>query len=151
MFGVSVFLGDELTIETKDYLQAMKDSGFEGVFSSLHIPEEDVSQYVKRLKTLGQWAKELGMRLMVDISGEALRKIGFSFDRPDEMLAIGITGLRMDYGITNQISAQVSRSMTVAFNASTITKEDVEELKKYNADLIKWKRGIIIIRVQKRA
>ena len=134
MFGVSVFLGDELTIETKDYLQEMKDSGFEGVFSSLHIPEEDASQYVKRLKTLGQWTKELGMRLMVDISGEALRKIGFSFDRPEEMLAIGITGLRMDYGITNKISAQVSRSMAVAFNASTITQEDVEELKKCNAD-----------------
>mgnify|MGYP003308821521 CR=1 FL=1 len=43
MFGLSVFLGDELTIETKNYLQRMKDSGFEGVFSSLHIPEEDAS------------------------------------------------------------------------------------------------------------
>lgn len=134
MFGVSVFLGDELTIETKNYLQVMKDSGFEGVFSSLHIPEEDASQYVKRLKTLGQWTKEFGMQLMVDISGEALNKIGFSFDRPEEMLAIGITGLRMDYGISNQISAQVSHSMTVAFNASTITQEDVDELTQYGAD-----------------
>lgn len=134
MFGVSVFLGDELTIETKDYLQAMKDSGFEGVFSSVHIPEEDPSQYVERLKTLGQWTKEMDMQLMVDISGEALKKIGFSFDRPEEMLAIGITGLRMDYGITNQISAQVSQSMMVAFNASTITQEDVEELQKFHAN-----------------
>lgn len=134
MFGVSVFLGDELTKETKNYLQNMKDSGFEGVFSSLHIPEDDASQYVKRLKMLGQWTQELGMQLMVDISGEALNKIGFSFERPEEMLNFGITGLRMDYGITNKISAEVSHSMTVAFNASTITQEDVDELKKYNAD-----------------
>lgn len=134
MFGVSVFLGDELTIETKNYLQTMKDSGFEGVFTSMHIPEDDASQYVTRVKTLGQWTQELGMQLMVDISGEALNKIGFSFDRPEEMLAIGITGLRMDYHITNQISAKVSRSMTVALNASTITQEDIDELKQYNAN-----------------
>lgn len=134
MFGVSVFLGEALTIETKAYLQAMKDSGFEGVFTSVHIPEEDASQYVKRLKTLGEWTEELGMQLVVDSSGEALRKIGFSFERPEEMLAIGITGLRMDYGITNQISAQVSQSMMVAFNASTITQEDVEELQQFHAN-----------------
>ena len=96
MFGVSVFLGDELTIETRNYLQRMKDSGFEGVFSSLHIPEEDASQYVTRLKMLGQWTQELKMQLMIDISGDALKRIGFSFDRPEEMLDIGITGLRMD-------------------------------------------------------
>lgn len=134
MFGLSVFLGDELTVETKNYLQRMKDSGFEGVFSSLHIPEEDASQYVTRLKMLGQWTQELKMQLMIDISGDALKKIGFSFERPEEMLDIGITGLRMDYGITNQISAQVSHSMKVAFNASTITQKDVDELKKFNAD-----------------
>lgn len=134
MLGLSVFLGEELSDETKAFIHQMNDNGFTGVFSSLHIPEDDVRQYLQRLEALGSFTKKLGMDLMVDISGEALTKIGLSFNRPAEILATGITGLRMDYAIENKVIAKLSQHMKVALNASTITEKDVEELRAYQAD-----------------
>lgn len=137
MLGVSVFLGEDLSKETKDYLSSMKNSGFKGIFSSLHIPEDDSTQYLKRLTTLGRWSKDLGMELMVDISGAALTKIGLSFDDPAEIIATGITGLRIDYGISNQVIAILSQAMKISLNASTITDKDVAELRVAGADFQK--------------
>lgn len=134
MLGVSVFLGEDLSEETKDYLVTMKNIGFKGIFSSLHIPEDDSTQYLKRLITLGEWSKKLGMELMVDISGSALTKIGLSFVDPAEITATGITGLRIDYGISNRVIADLSKVMKISLNASTITDKDVAELRAAEAD-----------------
>lgn len=134
MLGVSVFLGEDLAKETTDYLRSMKNSGFKGVFSSLHIPEDDSTKYLERLTTLGNWSKNLGMALMVDISGSALNKIGLSFEDPAAIISTGITGLRMDYGISNQVIADLSHSMKISLNASTITDTDVAELRIAKAD-----------------
>lgn len=134
MLGISVFLGEDLSNETKAFIREMNENGFTGVFSSLHIPEDDVKQYLQRLEDLGRFTKKLGMDLTVDISGAALSKIGLSFKRPSEILATGITGLRMDYAIENKIMAELSQHMKVALNASTITKKDVAELQEFNAN-----------------
>lgn len=37
MYGISVFLGEELTDETQTYIEEMSQVGFEGIFTSLHI------------------------------------------------------------------------------------------------------------------
>lgn len=134
MLGISIFLGEELTEETEQYLYKMNESGFSGIFSSLHIPEDNVSHYRKRLAKLSSFAKKLNMELMVDISGEALTKIGLSFDRPTEILTTGITGLRMDYAISNKTIAAVSNHLKVALNASTISEQDVRELREFGAN-----------------
>ncbi|MGX7420059.1 DUF871 domain-containing protein [Carnobacterium gallinarum] len=134
MFGISVFLGEDLNEETEQFICQMNENGFKGIFSSLHIPEDDTSRYRQRLEVLGNLANKLKMELMVDISGEALHKIGLSFDRPAELLATGITGLRMDYAIENQVMAELSQHLKVALNASTITDKDVSELKMHQAN-----------------
>lgn len=128
VLGTSVFLGEDLNEELRESLVSMKKHGFTGIFSSLHIPEDDSSHYLRRLTTLGKWAKELEMEVMVDISGSALTKIGLSFEKPQEILATGITGLRIDYGISNEVVAELSHVMKVSLNASTITDKDVAEL-----------------------
>lgn len=134
MFGFSIFLNQELSTETKDYIKTMAENGFSGIFTSLHIPEDDVTQYRKRLIDLGEVARENHLSVMVDISGDALKRAGFSFDRIAELEAAGITGLRMDYHISNQQIAKLSQEINVALNASTITEEDIAELKAANAD-----------------
>ncbi|WP_086312895.1 hypothetical protein A5821_000458 [Enterococcus sp. 7F3_DIV0205] len=134
MYGISIFLSDDLTDETRLYIQKMSTIGFNGIFTSLHIPEDDVALYAKRLKELGNIAQKYNMRLMVDISGEALKRAGFSFERLEEILAMGVTGLRMDYAISNQEIAEASHYLTIGLNASTISAEDVEELQEFNAN-----------------
>ncbi|MBP2100131.1 DUF871 domain-containing protein [Enterococcus rivorum] len=138
MYGLSVFLGEELSNETKMYIQKMKKIGFNGIFSSLHIPEEDATLYLDRLKALGKIAREEKMKLMVDISGEALERAGLSFSRLKEMTDIGVTGLRMDYEISNEQIANASHTIDIGLNASTVTEIDIQELKKYDADFSRF-------------
>lgn len=134
MFGFSILLNEGLTNETTHYIEEMARNGFFGIFTSLHIPEDDAGQYRKRLTDLGSVAKSCQLDLMVDISGEALNRAGFSFERVDELKEIGVTGLRMDYHISNQQIANLSQEMPIALNASTITETDIQELRSANAD-----------------
>jgi len=129
VLGTSIFLGENLNGTVKESLLSMKKHGFTGIFSSLHIPEDESAHYFKRMKILGEWATELEMEVMMDISGSALPKVGLSFDKPQEILAIGISGLRIDYGISNEIIINLSHVMKVSLNASTLTEKDLTELK----------------------
>ena len=134
MFGFSIFLNEDLSKETETYIEQMAKHGFSGIFTSLHIPEDDVARYRERLSVLGGLAKRHNLQLMVDISGEALQRAGFSFDHPEELLAIGVTGLRMDDHITNQTIARLSKMITVALNASTIVETDIQALQAAQAN-----------------
>lgn len=134
MFGFSIFLNEDLTDEMATYIKEMAQSGFSGIFTSLHIPEDDAKQYRSRLMALGELAKSNQLELMVDISGEALDRAGFSFAGTAELQAIGVTGLRMDYHISNHQIAKLSQVMSIALNASTITETDIQELKESHAN-----------------
>ncbi len=134
MLGISVFLNEPITNETKDYINLAKQMGAKGIFSSIHIPENNVSLYKERLTDLGKITKDLNLSLMVDISKDSLNKAGFSFNNLSNLKEIGVTGLRMDYGISTETIAKASNEITVGLNASTITKEFINDLKKYNAN-----------------
>lgn len=134
MFGMSIFMNEELSEETKTYVKRMSDIGFSGIFTSMHIPEDDAKKYASRLKVLGQLAKENKLDLMIDISGEALEKAGFSMEKPTQLKELGVTGLRMDYAISNEKIAHLSQKLKISLNASTITEKDLIELKEFNAD-----------------
>ncbi|MDM5143392.1 hypothetical protein ICE98_00463 [Lactococcus lactis] len=121
MYGYSIFMNRDLNEKTYLYIDKMTNHGFKGIFTSMHIPEDEVSLYKKRLMDLGKRAKENHLKLMVDISGQALEKAGFSINRLKELQELGVTGLRMDYHISNETIAQVSQELTVSLNASTIT------------------------------
>ncbi|MBF8807595.1 MAG: DUF871 domain-containing protein [Enterococcus lacertideformus] len=134
MFGFSVFMNNDLTEEKKNYIQKMAKNGFVGMFTSMHIPEDDRFAYKKRLTELGECAQQHQLDLMVDISGDALNQAGFSFDDLETLKKIGVTGLRMDYHISNEQIAKWSHQMRISLNASTITTQDVLELKTAHAD-----------------
>ncbi|SJZ55671.1 hypothetical protein SAMN02745116_00716 [Pilibacter termitis] len=134
MRGFSIFLNEEVQEKTERYIADMAESGFTGIFTSLHIPEDDASLYKQRLIALGTLAKRYHLDLMVDISGVALKKAGFSFQSLKTLADIGVTGLRMDYHIDHKTIAQASQEMMISLNASTLDEEDIEVLKKENAD-----------------
>lgn len=134
MFGISIFMNDDLSNDIKHYISKANHRGLNGIFTSMHIPENDINLYKDRLLDLGNEAKKNNMDLMVDISGDALDKAGFSFDRLEELIEIGVTGIRMDYHINNEIIAKASHFLKIGINASTITSNDIQELKLYNAD-----------------
>lgn len=134
MLGFSIYLNQDIDNEIEKYIRDMKKNKFEGIFTSLHIPEDNISLYKIRIIKLGEIAKELKLNLTVDVDEKSLNNIGYSFKNPEELIAKGVTCLRVDFGLTNQEIADLSNKIKVALNASTITNEDVEELKKLDAN-----------------
>lgn len=131
MFGFSVFLNDEID---EDYLQRMLAAGFSGIFTSIHIPEEDASHYKQGLAQLGTFARNHHLELMVDISRDALGKLGASSQNISPLVDLGVTGLRIDYGLDWRDVAEISHQLKVALNASTLQQSDIDALKSFQAD-----------------
>lgn len=133
MLGFSIYLNQEIDIRIENYIKDMKRNGFEGIFTSLHIPEDDISIYKERITKLANLAQKMSLKLMVDVDEKSLNNIGYSYEDVSELKQFGITGIRVDYGLSNMEIANLSKQITVGLNASTITDDDINELKKYNA------------------
>ncbi|MDF4755740.1 MupG family TIM beta-alpha barrel fold protein, partial [Vibrio parahaemolyticus] len=128
MIGVSIYLAKERVKNQEEWLNVGKANGFTSIFTSLHIPEDDPGTYKELIQILGKQALENEMELMVDVSPKSLHHLGMTYENVEELLEWGITGLRMDYGITPKEIARVSHKMKVALNASTITDSFWKEL-----------------------
>ncbi|WP_214848639.1 MupG family TIM beta-alpha barrel fold protein [Exiguobacterium sp. s138] len=129
MKGLAVYLSEPLTDEAKDSIRQMRAIGFTSIFTSLHIPEDDPALYTERLRTLGQLARELEMELVADIAPTSLAALGKTWEDADTLTEWGVTGLRVDYGMTPKQVADLSKQMMVALNASTLTAEELDAMK----------------------
>ncbi|WP_412989428.1 MupG family TIM beta-alpha barrel fold protein [Pediococcus siamensis] len=128
MLGFSIYLDTDVSDQTENYLAKMAENGFEGVFTSVHIPEEDAKNYVKRLKKLGRMCAAHHLSLTVDTDLKALENLHISIENIANLQTFGISALRLDDGFTNQQIARLSQHLNVALNASTISEKDVQEL-----------------------
>lgn len=132
MLGISIYLNEPLSDEQINYIHTMNKLGCKGIFTSLHIPEDDPSHYANRLRELASLAKSNNMELFADISPKSLSYLGFTWDNAEKLTEWGLTGLRVDYGLSDEQIANLSRKMKIALNASTITEENIQNLKKFN-------------------
>lgn len=128
MRGISVYLSEELTSASIDWIERMREGGFTSIFTSLHIPEDDPTTYTERLQQLGALASRLKMELVADIAPSSLQALGKTWDDAHALLEWGVTGLRVDYSVTPKQVADLSRHMMVALNASTLTEAELEEM-----------------------
>lgn len=128
MRGISVYLGDDSFLNLEPYIEKVSKLGFTSIFTSLHIPEDDPLLYKERLQQLGSWALKFNMELMADIAPPSLAHLEFGWDNAEGLLEWGLTGLRIDYGVDDDIIASLSGKMKIALNASTLTKEGLAAL-----------------------
>lgn len=127
MLGISIFVADRTLEENMNYMKEMKEAGCTEIFTSLHMPEDDVELLKEKFLEIANAAKQLDMDLMADISGKALEKFSFPF-----LLQSGVTGLRMDFGFGAPEIAAYSQKMKIALNASTLTAEFLATLKDHH-------------------
>ncbi|MEH7383793.1 MupG family TIM beta-alpha barrel fold protein [Bacillus sp. JJ1521] len=135
MLGISIYLNEELSEQKELYMQKMSQIGFKSIFTSLHIPEDDPSLYTDRLKALGSIARKYNMELFADISPKSLHYLGYTWENAEHLQDWGLSGLRVDYGISDEVIANLSRKMKIAINASTLTKENIHKLTEYGLQL----------------
>lgn len=132
MLGFSVYLGHDLTAENYNYLLMMRNSGFMCVFTQLQVADTDNDIVLKRLANLVNWCQKLDLKIVADVSKEVLNKLNIS--GIEQIKSLNLTGLRIDDGFEIESVAKLSKEMPIVLNASTITQEDIDNLKYSNAN-----------------
>lgn len=133
--GISIYLGTNPD-KNIEILKKAKEAKVTYVFTSLHIPEEEVDDYERKTKELLEKCKEYGIQLIADASPETIKTL--SCNTIEELETWGITSLRLDFGYSTKEIAKLSKVFQIVLNASTITAKDILELKNANADLSRF-------------
>lgn len=141
MLGFSVYLGHDLTSENYNYLLTMRNSGFTCIFTQLDAPDTDSETILKRLGTLTNWCQQLDLKIVGDVSEEILQKLDINANSVDQIKSLKLTGLRINGDFSIEMIAKLSKEMPVVLNASTITQEDIDNLKYSNANFDKLTAG----------
>lgn len=131
--GVSVYLSQPF-IEQEAYLNKAAAAGFNVLFTSLHIPEDDASLYAERLKQVGMFAKANHMRLICDVSPDSMKLLNLSWQQASNLKEWGVTGLRIDYGVANETVVRLSKEMQIVLNASTLDHREAIALRQAGLD-----------------
>lgn len=126
MLGFSYYLNDPIDTKAQMYFQQMADHGFEEVFTSLHIPEDDPQVKTKRMQQLMQLAENDGLSVVVDVDKDSLKYLPHN-------LTAKLT-LRLDDGFSPEDIRDISQEMPIALNASTINKDLYSQLHEYQVD-----------------
>ncbi len=134
-FGISLYLGTGYE-KNQEIVAKAQQANVKYAFTSLHIPEESVSDYAAEVKKLFDLCKSCEISLIVHIGPRTLEKLGYtSFT---DLKQTSVSHLRVDYGFTYQQIIDLSKDFNIAFNASTLLESDIRELQKLNADFSKF-------------
>lgn len=129
--GISLYLGSGIKKNTEVVKKAY-EAHVSYAFTSLHIPEETVQDYQSEVRELLALCKAYKLHLFVDVGPRTLEKLGFqSFE---ELASSSITHIRLDYGFEYEDILYLSSLFHIVFNASTLTEQDIQELRRRNAD-----------------
>ncbi|QQK78054.1 DUF871 domain-containing protein [Salicibibacter cibarius] len=126
MKGFSVYLGQQSEEKQQRLLSKMKRAGFQTVFTSLHIPEDDAGTYKTALRVLGKQVREHEMELFADVSPASFSHLGLCWEHAGELLHWGVSGLRADVGFSPDQIVSFSKQMKVALNAGTVDRETLQ-------------------------
>lgn len=141
MLGFSVYLGHELTSEDYNYLLMMRNSGFACVFTQLDVPKADSDTILRRLGDLTSWCQKLDLKIIADVSETILQNLDINVNSVQQIRSLNLTGIRIDDGFSSEMIAKLSKEMPVVLNASTITQDNIDNLKYSNANFEKLTAG----------
>lgn len=133
MFGISVYLSENNEFETT--IEKAAKNNFSLIFSSLHIPEENPTNYKHLLTRLANAAMKNNMQLILDISAKSLEYLDLDIQHADQLTNLGVAGLRVDYGLSTLEIAELSTKIKVFLNASTINQPFLEALLQAGVDI----------------
>ena len=134
MLGFSIYLNRDLTADDYNYLLAMRNAGLTTIFTSLHIPEDDPKIVVRRLTELTKWCKNLETAVIADVSESGMARLGLSLENEEQIESLGLTGLRIDDGVSPATISKLSQKMPIALNASTVNEDDLTALREHGAN-----------------
>lgn len=104
------------------------------VFTSFHISEEFDTQYPERMRRMCAELREMGWRILGDVSKKTLAAFGYS-SITEFAAQLGISILRIDYGFSEEEILRAAQDLPVCLNASTIDIKEAERLLEQSPEL----------------
>lgn len=133
--GISLYFSNGVE-RNEAIIRKARKAGIKYAFTSMHIPEETGIDYRRDARKLLEQCRDAGINLIVDVSPVTLEKLGCaSFD---ELLSLGITYIRLDFGFTAEETVALSEKFHIVFNASTISQEDIQNWAAAGADFTRF-------------
>lgn len=105
----------------KEMLERSSGSGAY-VFLSLHISEEFGPDYCQKAETVCRFLRDRGYKAIADVSRKTMQQFGET-DLAALAQRLGVWGLRVDYGLTDEEICTLAAKLPVILNASTTTTE----------------------------
>lgn len=135
MKEISVFIGMQYSLEDNlKYISIAHENGFDGIFTSLHIPEANHLAIVSEFNAIIDLAIKLNMKITADISPRAFDYLNIKPDDIKSLHDMGIYCIRLDFGFGAEQIAQFSQNpygLKIEINASTVTPEFLIELDEF--------------------
>jgi uncharacterized protein len=126
--GISVFFGMEQSVaQNVNYLKLARKLGYSKLFTSLHIPEADYSEFIPACRKVLAIAAELGFEVTADVSPRFWQLLGIA---PQGLRSLGINALRVDYGFEPQKVLELATisQCNIELNASVVGEFALESL-----------------------
>lgn len=133
--GISIYLGlDNTKEENLQLIKMAHEYGIKRIFTSLHIPETNFLVLQSELQTVLKLAQQYNMEVISDVSPNTLLLLNLDKLDINKLQQIGISTIRLDFGYGEKEIADLSKLIKIQLNASTITKDFLDNLKFYHAD-----------------
>ncbi|WP_426349989.1 MupG family TIM beta-alpha barrel fold protein [Alloiococcus sp. CFN-8] len=133
--GISLYLGTGIE-KNREIIDKAKRAKVKYAFTSLHLPEERVEDYSKEVNALLELCTLADIKLIIDIGPRTIEKL--KLKSIQELKETPITHIRPDYGFTSKEIAELSNTFNIVFNSSTISEEELMELKGYGCDFSRF-------------
>lgn len=132
MFGISTYLQDM----EEDYVKNAAKYGASYIFTSLHIPEEDLSNAPLQIAKLLEYCQIYQMEFVPDVSPVTFEKLNIQHGDFKALKALGIDNIRLDYGFDDiQLIKTLQQDFKIMLNASTLHRAYLQDCKKQGIDL----------------
>ncbi len=131
MLGISSYFKDL----DYDYLERASEIGAKYLFTSLHIPEEDLSQLDQELPRFLENCRKFGLELVPDISPATFEKLGVEANDYVALKDLGFTALRLDYGFDDfDVVKDLLTNFELMLNASVVNEQYIIDAKVAGVD-----------------
>lgn len=122
--GISIYLAKSTFEQDKAYLELASKYGFSRVFMSLLEIEDDAEIVMDKFGKIIQYAKDLGIRTVLDINPGLFSQLNVSYDHLGFFKKLGADTIRLDLGFTGREEARMtenSEGLKIEINMSSGT------------------------------
>lgn len=98
--GISIYPEHSTMAKDKEYIALAQKYGFKKIFTCLLSVEGDKEKIIKEFKEIIEFANQLDMEVMVDISPRVFGDLGISYADLSFFSDLGAHGIRLDMGFT---------------------------------------------------